>query len=465
MSDEGPAPAHDEERSAAGAGATPRRARGARAPSPFVEFFRASAPYIHAHRGRTFVVMFGGEAVIDHDFPKLVHDLALMHSLGVRLVLVHGSKPQIERRMRERKIPARFHQGVRITDRATMSCVEDAVGSIRGRVEGLFSMGLPSSPMEHARLRVASGNFVIARPWGVRDGIDFQFTGGVRRIDHESIVQRLDAGAIVLLSPLGYSPTGECFNLASHEVAAAAAAALRADKLISLVEGRGAVDRRGRLLPQLTPAEAEELARTGKHLHPDTVKHLVAAARACRDGVRRVHLVERRLDGAVLQELFTRDGKGTLVTNEQFEGLRAARLDDIPGILRILGPLEEAGILVRRSRETLEHEIDRFVVVERDGMVIGCAALEVFADEGVGELYCLAVDPAYREAGRGEAIVESIANRARALGLGRLFVLTTQSAHFFRERGFSPARWTELPAARRARYDKKRRSQVLFRTL
>jgi amino-acid N-acetyltransferase len=442
-----------------------KRPRAAVPPSPFVEFFRASAPYIHAHRGRTFVVMFGGEAVVDNDFPKLVHDLALMHSLGVRLVLVHGSKPQIERRMRERKIPLRFHQGVRVTDRATMSCVGDAVGSIRGRIEGLFSMGLPSSPMEHARLRVASGNFVIARPWGVRDGVDFQFTGGVRRIDTEGIQQRLDSGAIVLLSPLGYSPTGEAFNLSSHEVAAAAAAALKADKLISLVEGKGVVDKRGRALQQLLPADAEELAKSGKHLHADTSKHLLAAARACREGVRRVHLVERRVDGAVLQELFTREGRGTLVTAEQYEGLRPARLDDIAGLLRVLQPLEEAGILVRRSRETLEHEIDRFVVVERDGMVIGCAALEVFPEERVGELYCLAVDPSYRESGRGEAIVEYVVERARTLGLTDVFVLTTQTAHFFRERGFVPVHWKKLPPARRARYDKRRKSKVLFRDL
>ena len=445
--------------------AAPPRRRTTPVASPFVDFFRASAPYIHAHRGRTFVVMFGGEAVIDHDFPKLVHDLALMHVLGVRLVLVHGSKPQIERRMKDRKIPLRFHHGVRITDRPTMSCVEDAVGSIRGRVEGLLSMGLPSSPMEHARLRVASGNFVFARPWGVRDGVDFQYTGGVRRIDIEAIKQRLDSGAIVLLSPLGYSPTGEAFNLSSHEVAAAAAAALGADKLISIVEGKGVVDRRNRLIHQLNPDDAEGLARDGKHLHPDTAKHLLAGARACREGVRRVHLVERRLDGAVLQELFTREGRGTLVTAEQYEGLRPARLDDIPGVLELLRPLEDAGMLVRRSRETLEHEIDRFIVVERDGMVIGCAALEVFAEASVGELYCLAVHDKYRESGRGEAIVEFIVERAQALGLAHVFVLTTQSAHFFRERGFVPVSVRKLPAERRARYDHKRRSKVLFRTL
>jgi amino-acid N-acetyltransferase len=434
-------------------------------PQSFVEFFRLSAPYIHAHRGRTFVIMFGGEAVLDHDFPHLIHDVALLHALGVRLVLVHGSRPQIEKRLRDRKIKSRFRDGTRVTDRPTMGCVEDAVGNIRGRIEGLLSMGLPSSPMAHARIRVASGNFVIARPWGVRGGVDYQLTGSVRRVDVEAIKVRLDAGDIVLLSPLGYSPTGEVFNLSSHEVAAVAAAALGADKLIALAEGKGAVDRRNRILPQLTPAEAHELATTGKYLNQDTRKHLEAASRACREGVRRAHLVERRKDGAILQELFTREGRGTLVTSEEYEGLRAARLDDIPGLMSLLGPLEEQGFLVRRTKETLEQEIDRFAVIERDKMVIGCAAIENFEPENVAELYCLAVHPSYRETGRGEELVEHIAELAQKRGIKKLFVLTTQTTHFFRERGFVPATPQALPEARRARYDKKRRSKVLVRDL
>ncbi|MFO0563181.1 MAG: amino-acid N-acetyltransferase [Polyangiales bacterium] len=435
------------------------------APTSFVEFFRLSAPYIHAHRGRTFVVMFGGEAVVDQNFPKLIHDVALLHALGVRLVLVHGSRPQIEKRLRDRKIKPRFHMGTRVTDRATMSCVEDAVGNIRGRIEGLLSMGLPNSPMAHARIRVASGNFVFARPWGVRAGVDYGLTGSVRRIDVDAIKARLDASDIVMLSPLGYSPTGEVFNLSSHEVASATASALNADKLIALVEGKGAVDRRNRLIPQLSPADAVELAKDAKHLNPDTVKHLEAAARACREGVRRVHLVERRLDGAILQELFTREGRGTLVTSEQYEGLRPAKLDDIPALLALLGPLEEQGFLVRRTQETLEHEVDRFLVIERDKMVIGCAALEPFEPEQMAELYCLAVHPSYREAGRGEQLVEQIAEVAQKRGIKKLFVLTTQTSHFFRERGFVPSKPSDLPEARQARYDKKRKSKVLIREL
>jgi len=409
--------------------------------------------------------MFGGEAVLDPNFPKLIHDVALLRALGVRLVLVHGSRPQIDKRLRDRKIKPRFVMGTRVTDRATMSCVEDAVGNIRGRIEGLLSMGLPNSPMAHARIRVASGNFVFARPWGVRDGVDFGHTGSVRRIDVDAIKARLDASDIVLLSPLGYSSTGEVFNLSSHEVASAAASALHADKLIALVEGKGVVDRRNRLIPQLTPAEALELAMHSTHLDPDTVKHLEAAARACREGVRRAHLVERRLDGAILQELFTREGRGTMVTSEQYEGLRPAKLEDIPALLALLRPIEEQGFLVRRTQETLEHEVDRFWVIERDKMVIGCAALETFESERMAELYCLAVHPRYREAGRGEQLVEKIAEIAKKRGIKKLFVLTTQTSHFFRERGFVPAKPSDLPAARQARYDKKRKSKVLIREL
>lgn len=437
--------------------------------SPFVDFFRLSAPYIHAHRGRTFVIMFGGEALIEHDFAHFVHDVALMHSLGVRLVLVHGSKPQIDKRLKERGLVSKYHNGTRVTDRATMIAVQDAVGSTRARIEGLLSMGLPNSPMAHARIRVASGNFVVARPLGVLDGVDYQYSGGVRRIDAEGVRQRLDAGAIVLLSPLGYSPTGEAFNLSSHEVARATATALGADKMICLLESKAVVTKKGKLLAQLRPNEADELAKNGKHLHADVVKHLAHAARACREGVPRVHLVDRRSDGAVLQELFTREGRGTLVTTEQYEGMRQARVEDIGGLLSLLGPLEDAGILVRRTRETLEHELERFVVVERDGMVIGCAALEEFAADkshpAMGELYCLAVHPEYREAGRGEAIVDFVQQRAQQRNIERLFVLTTQSAHFFVEQGFVPSTPRAMPQARQSRYDKTRRSKVLIMNL
>ncbi len=428
-----------------------------------VQWFRDSAPYIHAHRGRTFVVVFGGEAVADPAFPALIHDVALLHSLGVRLVLVHGARPQIEARLRERGAEIRYVNGLRVTGPDALAGVKEAAGSVRVEIEALLSMGLANTPMAGARIRVASGNFVVARPLGVRDGVDYQLTGEVRRVDAEAIRRHLDGGAIVLLSPLGYSPTGEVFNLSAEDVAAAAAVALRADKLLGLVEAEGVTDGRRRLMPQLSPGDAEALLRGRRRLPEDIARQLSMAAQACRGGVARAHLVSRRFDGALLLELFTRDGVGTLVTSETFEGLRRATIEDVGGILELIAPLEAEGILVRRSRERLEMEIDRFTLIERDGMIVACAALYPFPEERVGELACLAVHPDYRHGGRGDALLRHVERQAAGLGIARLFVLTTRTAHWFRERGFEPAEPQELPVRRRELYNYQRNSKVFVK--
>ena len=434
-------------------------------PAAFVESFRAAAPYIHAHRGETFVVMIGGEAAREKGLSRLLSDVAMLMGLGVRVVLVHGTRPQIERRLKERGLESRFVDEIRVTDRAALGCVEEAVGAARARFEQLLSMGAAHTPMAGARLRVIGGNFITARPVGVRGGVDFGSTGEVRRVDVEGIQQALQTGALVLLSPFGCSPSGESFNLGSHDVASSVAIALGASKLIGLIEGRGVLDSRRRLVAQLTPAEARAIVNKKSRHVSDVRKHLAAAARAVEGGVRRAHLVDRRKDGALLRELFTRDGSGTLVTAETYEGLRPARIEDVGGLSTLLRPIEEEGILVRRGRERLEMELDRFVVVERDGLILGCAALEPFEESKMGELYCVAMHPRYRESGRGEMLVEYIVARARELGLEKLFVLTTRSAHFFQERGFVPATVRALPPRRRANYDKSRRSRVLVRTL
>ncbi len=432
-------------------------------PSEFVRWFRHSSPYIHAFRGRTFVIVFDGAAVEDERFPDFIHDVALLSSLGIRLVLVHGDRPQIARRLRERGIEAHFEGGVRITDDEALACVKEAAGTVRVEIEALLSMGLANSPMAGARIRVASGNFVTARPLGVRDGIDYGHTGEVRRIDAEAIGQRLDSGAIVLLSPLGYSPTGEVFNLASNEVATATAIALGADKLIFLTEAdrrraKGALPRE--LTLQQARALAERMAAQGEPLH-----YLPHAIEACRRGVRRVHLVERERDGALLQELFTRDGVGVLVSADSYEDLRPATIEDVGGILNLIEPLERQGVLVRRSREQLELEIGHFTVVARDSTIIACAALYPYEKERVAELACVAVHPDYRNAGRGDALLQELERRAREAGIERIFVLTTQTAHWFRERGYQPAEVDDLPVARQRLYNYQRRAKVFIKRL
>lgn len=429
----------------------------------FVAWFRASAPYIHAHRGRTFVLVFGGEMLETKRLRVLAQDVALLHSLGIRLVLVAGARPQIEERMAKAGKKSVIVDDLRVTDEAAMRFVKEAAGQNRVEIESLLSMGMPNSPMSGARVRVATGNFVSARPLGVIDGVDFGFTGEVRRVDHEAIRTLLDDGFVVLLTPIAYSITGEAFNASTPEVAASAAIAIEADKLICLIEGNGIVDGRGRVVDQLDPASAEALLRGKKKIARENRRYLVAAARAVKSGVRRAHLVSRRTDGAVLRELFTRDGLGTLITGETFEGVRAARTADVPGLLVLLEPLEEQGILVRRSRELLERDIRQFIVTERDGMVVGCAAIYVYEHEKMAEIASVAVHPAYRRAGRAEVMLHYAERMCRERGLDTMFVLTTQTAHWFIEQGFEPAAPKVLPAAKRAVYDKARRSKVFTR--
>jgi amino-acid N-acetyltransferase len=432
---------------------------------PFIDWFRQAAPYINAHRGRIFVVQFGGEAVADSSFPSLVHDLALLHSLGIRLVLVHGARPQIEHRLRIRGGELRYVNGLRVTDDDALVCVKEAVGTVRVEIEALLSMGLANSPMAGARIRVASANFVTARPLGIRGGIDYQHTGEVRRVDHEALRQHLDQGAMVLISPIGYSPTGEVFNLHADEVAMAVASALGAHKLLYLIEEEPMLaSADGKPLRELSPAEAAQRLTEGG-LSEDTARHLRSAVAACRAGVGRAHLVSRRKDGALLLELFTRDGVGTLITAERYEDMRPATIDDVGGILELIAPLETEGVLVRRSRERLEMEIQRFTVMERDGAVIACTALYPFPPDRVGELACLAVHPDYRHTGRGAALLREVERQAASLRLERLFVLTTRTAHWFLERGFVLGQLSELPMARQALYNYQRNSKVFFKSL
>ncbi len=203
----------------------------------YVKWFRNSAPYINTHRGKTFVLMFSGDAVEHANFANIIHDIALLNSLGVKLILVHGARPQIESRCQLRGITPRFHNDLRVTDAQTLECVKDAAGSLRAHIEALLTTGLANSPMYGAQIRVCSGNFVIAKPMGIHDGVDFCNTGEVRRVDTEAINRLLQAGAIVLLSPIGYSPTGEVFNLSFEDVATQTAVALKADKIIALKTG------------------------------------------------------------------------------------------------------------------------------------------------------------------------------------------------------------------------------------
>ncbi len=430
----------------------------------FVAWFRSVAPYFHSFRGKTFVVAFGGEVVDRARFFEFAHDLNLLHSAGIRVVLVHGSRPQIEAQLKQRKVRSRYHGGLRITDPIALECVKEAVGLLRVEIDAVLSQGLPNTPMAGAAINTASGNFITAQPLGVHNGVDFQYTGSVRKIDVPAVKGCLDAGNIVIVSPIGYSPTGEVFNLAMEDVAVATAKALMADKLVFLTDAP-LQDDKGNLVPELTADRADILLAHGGHLTEDTRLYLAHAIEAVRAGVPRAHVVSHKVAGSILIELFTHDGSGSMITAEDLEQLRTATIDDVGGILQLIEPLEADGTLVRRGREMLEREISRFFVLEHDRVILGCAALYPFPKERAGELACLAVRPEARGYGYGDKLADAICDHARSIGMKRLFVLTTRTMHWFVEREFREVSIDKLPTERKALYNLQRRSRVLMKTL
>ena len=424
----------------------------------FIRWFRNAAPYINAHRDKTFVIAITGETVDHPVLESLVHDVALLHSLGTRIVLIHGARPQIEASLGAAGLSSTVVDGRRVTDLDTLDHAIAAVGRVRTRLEALFSMGLINSPMHGLDLSVVSGNFVTAQPLGVLDGVDFHHTGGVRDIDVAAIRAALDRRSIVLMSTLGYSPTGEVFNVTLDNLVGKTATLLGADKLIVLCD-----------LP-------DALREAGTAIHPDTVSSelgddeedralLTAAANACLAGVPRVHLLDYRSDGALLEELFSRSGSCVLVQKEEYETCRTATIDDVGGILELIRPMEQSGALVTRSRERLEQEIHHFLVLEMDGMIIGCAALYPYAAEKTGEIACVAVHPDFRGRGRASLLLDRLERDAAATGIERLFVLSTQTMHWFVERGYAAASTVDLPQQRQSMYNLQRNSRIYLKTL
>ena len=439
--------------------------RDTQPPRAFVDWFRQSSPYLRAFRGRTFVITFGGEMLTDAQFSNLVHDLALLNNLGIRLVLVHGARPQIDKQLKQLGAEIKIINGQRVTDAAALECVKQTAGAVRVEIEAQLSMGLSATPLAKCPIKVVSGNFVTAMPLGIRDGVDYLHTGEVRKVDAEAIRAHLQQENIVLLSPMGYSPTGEVFNLTAEAVATEAAKQLKADKLIMLTDNDGIPQSGRKIVRELTQREAQQIL-DGKRNLKDSLRHtLKQVINACQGGVSRVHLINRHTDGALLLELFTRDGIGSLISSASFEDIRRATIDDVGGILDLISPMEQEGILVRRSRELLEIEIDYFTVLERDGLIVGCAALYPYPEDGVGELACLAVHDNYRNEGRGDALFNFLIKQAKSMGITKLFVLTTRTAHWFRERDFKPANIDVLPIKRRQMYNYQRNSKVFIKDL
>ena len=440
-------------------------------PHTFVPWFRAVAPYIHAYKGKTFVVGLVGEAIAAGKLSAFVQDLAILHAMGIRIVMVHGFRPQVSEQLRIKGHPERFSHGVRITDELALDCAQEAAGQLRFEIEAAFSQGLPNTPMANATVRVVSGNFLTARPVGIVDGVDFGHSGLVRKVDAKAILSAVDSGAVVLLSPFGFSPTGEAFNLTMEEVATSTAIALQADKLLFLTEVPGVredpADPDSSIDTELALADAERLlASLPRPNKPSDVSfYLQHCVKACRGGVERSHILPYATDGALLMEVYTHDGIGTMVVDEKLESLREATSDDVAGILQLIEPFERDGTLVRRERTEIERDIANYSIIEHDGVIFGFAALYPYSEARTGEMAALTVSPLSQGQGDGERILKRVEQRARAMGLTSIFVLTTRTMHWFIKRGFQPVDPDWLPEARKRKYNWDRRSQVLVKPL
>ncbi|MFO1294386.1 MAG: amino-acid N-acetyltransferase [Rubrivivax sp.] len=440
-------------------------------PHTFVPWFRAVAPYIHAYHGKTFVVGLCGEAIAAGKLEVFVQDLAILNAMGVKIVLVHGFRPQVDEQLAAKGHVSRFHRGIRITDPVALDAAQEAAGQLRFEIEAAFSQGLPNTPMANATVRVVSGNFLTARPLGILDGVDMMRSGLVRRVDHAAIRRALESDAIVLLSPFGFSITGEAFVLGMEDVANATAVALQSDKLVFMTEVPGIREKpddpEAPIDTELALADARRIlaALPPPATAADAAFYLQHCVKACESGVERSHILPYATDGALLLEVFTHDGIGTMVVDEKLESLREAGADDVAGILQLIEPYERDGTLVRHERAEIERDIANYTVIEHDGIIFGCAALYPYPEARTGEVAAVTVSALAQGKGDGERLLKRVEQRARAGGLESVFVLTTRTMHWFLRRGFVQVDPDWLPEARKRKYNWDRRSQVLVKKL
>lgn len=433
-------------------------------PAEFVRWFRAAAPYIRGHRGSCFVVYLDGAPSGSKTMASAAQDLALLHSLGIGLALLYGTRPRIDELLQARGLRPRYCEGLRVTDEQALECAKQAALAMRMELESLLSMGVPNTPMAGTPIRTGSGNFLHALPMGVLGGVDCHYTGKVRRVDADAIRTQLQGDAVVTIPPLGYSATGEIFNVSAAEAALQVAGALRAQKLIFLVSG-GLADAEGQPWRELSVEEGRRML-AGAELPAAAARWLGLGIRACEAGVQRAHVLDQDREGALLAELFSRDGIGAMISAERFDEIRQAGREDLGGILELVLPLAQEGALLPRPRGRLESRLDDFIVLMRDRVVIGCAALRIYdGAEAAAEIECLAVRPEYRGQGRGETLYRALERRAQQANARELFALTTRSAHWFLERGFAAVAPERLPPSRRREYNRGRNSKVLRKRL
>lgn len=474
----------------------------------FVNMFRGSANYIANHRNTIIVYHIPGELLSWEGFEDLMDDIALTWLLGMKPVIVVGCRKQIDQRFEESDDEDEKHselspdgrsviQGpdsvhteasVRITDIDTLRIVKEEAGFVRFEVERLLGRSLHRHGIVDERAirdgNVVSGNFYSAQPYGVIDGIDFKFTGFPRKVETEKIKQVLDAHDVVLLTSLGASPSGEMFNVSTEHLASFVAGSLGASKVVFFTTyGSAFIETDNKKLVQnLRVSDARNVLKYNhvtvnnakgfssfehnSHMSEETKEAFVKlgwCVSSLERGVKRAHIISP-INGALLQELYTRDGGGTLISRDIYEGIRVADVQDVQGIFELIEPLVEAGTLVPRPMNVLERDIKSYFVFTRDNLIVACAQMKLFED-GFSEIGCLVVRKEYRTQGRGDAMLGYLERLSVQVGCSKVFVLSTQTMEWFVERGFKRATVSDLPPSRQEIYNHKRKSKIYMKKI
>jgi len=417
-----------------------------------INTFRAAAPYIYAHQASTSVITLPTEIVTSDSLGELIQDLALMQTLGIKLIIVFDTG------LFRARSP-------KVVDHNKMIKLQHLIGEYQTRLESLFSTGLVNTPMAGMKLTTVSGNFVLAKPVGIVDGIDQQYRGEVRRIETHAIRQQLEVNNIVLLSSLGYSPSGECFYIDKYQIASTVAASMPAEKLIFLTEEKNLLDHRKQRIKFLTLSDAQALLKRRKTLSAKMRMLVELSLQACYQQVERVHILSNTSSGVLLQELFSQDGAGTMITHDAYDDIRSASINDVGGIQSLIKPLEDEGILLVRSSEQIERDLKHYVVIERDGFVLACGALLPYDNQYHAECACIAVHPEFQKEGHGKRLIKFLENKAKQLGCDTVFAMTTRSLHWFYDNGYQKSQLNALPADRQKAISSKRNSRVLVKKL
>lgn len=420
---------------------------------PFnIDTFRSAAPYIYAHQGRVFVVTISRATAESGKLSELVQDLALLHTLGIKLVLVYAAGIELD-------------EGPNCVDTTRMQSLQSEIAAQRTQLESLFSAGLINTPMAGMKLHVVSGNFIHAKPAGIIDGVDSQHYGEVRRVDSDAIQAQLSANNIVLLSPTAYSPSGEYFYIDALNVAAAVATSMPADKLIFMMDEKTLQASRGQRLKHLNLNQAQNLLQRRKSISTTVRRYINLAIDTCLSQVPRVHLLSTTVRGALLHELFSHAGCGTLISADDYDDIRPATIEDVGGIMSLIKPLQESGSLVGRSEEQIERDIHSYDVIERDGFMVACAALQQINDSVYAEVSCFAVHPDFQKEGHGSRLIKHVEKKAQAQGMQHILVLTTKALHWFHEQGYQTQAIKKLPVAKQKTYNYQRNSRILIKSI